>query len=334
MLLDMNPVRIERISGNEDDPFCLEDSIATYAHWIGRDYELMFMNSWDFNYALPDETNSSLIGERIFFDDNNNASQSFSQLLENYHGIKLSRLNSNSIQEEILNTQSELIAERPLLLVADVFWCPWAIGFQKYHGSHVYLINGLDDQIAGFLCVDCFNLTSFLSLPLINFMKGRTNLGRFTIFDEPVINPDDIINSVYMIATKLLGGEKTANSFNHMRELANEINQNFDIRRELGGQTAYQNTFLWKGIFEIALRRTKFALLLKYISKKFSSREDFYLEMSLHFKESMFMWYKILSMLGKIFLINKPDTDIIRRLASSIKDVADYEEKLAYRLLA
>jgi hypothetical protein len=333
MFLDINPVRMERISGNEKDSFCLEDSIATFAHWIGRDYELMFINSWGFNYASPDKMNPLLIGERIFLHNTDIMRQNFLQSLEFYHGIKLTWIDSWSIQEDLLNIQLELTANRPVVLDFDIFWAPWARGFQKSHQSHSYLINGVDDPNAAFLCMDSFSLISYLTLPFRNFIKGRTNLGRFTIFNEPIINPDDIISSINMTAANLLGGEKTVNYFNLMREFGDEIIQSFDVQREMGGQTEYHNTILWNKIKEFALTRLRFALLLKYLSKKLSSRESFLVEMSLRFKESGLMWYKIMNMLGKIFLVINLKTDIIRRFANSIKEIADFEEKLAYMLL-
>ena len=69
MVCEVKCTRIDKAKMIDRNATCLDDCIATIVTYFGRDYELMFVNSWEFDFKLGDTVQEieEIIDERAYF---------------------------------------------------------------------------------------------------------------------------------------------------------------------------------------------------------------------------------------------------------------------------
>lgn len=151
--------RIEKETGLT----CLDDCIATLAHYYGCHYEMMYADG----FAVLGSS-----GEYQF------ASSYFIRLvngprnLTDYHGLTLHRKEFYTKRRVKKLIRSEIEEGRPVLLLFDPFWCPWDWGFQQYSNEegHCFLVSDMTDR--GLVCADPYFEKEAELLPFEYFQKG------------------------------------------------------------------------------------------------------------------------------------------------------------------
>lgn len=135
-IISIEPIRTMRF--REGVPLCFEDNIASIACWLNSKYQLMFIDSWAFNYELIISSNNIDI-KRIKKIDK-------FELLEKYHGIKLIYHGMYNYDYYLSFVKNELLLNKPVITKFDAFWCPWDPGYQKVHNGHLCILVGMDED--------------------------------------------------------------------------------------------------------------------------------------------------------------------------------------------
>ena len=116
---------------------CQQALIASYATFIKRSYEMIFAESWGFEY------NSKLdsIGQGISPGYRNVRIEN----LRKFHGIN-TEITSLASVEDLFVWYYEKIKSSPIIIDIDAYCCPWNICYKKYHNLHYIMILGYNND--------------------------------------------------------------------------------------------------------------------------------------------------------------------------------------------
>jgi len=121
-------------------------AVAFLAKIINRDYQLMFLNSWDFYCKSHNQENTNHGFE--------SAKGGALKLLENYHRISLTPVWPLSGDSALECIREELINNRLPIIAIDTYWCPWNCQYQKKHHFQYCLVCLMDEAKQYFACLD------------------------------------------------------------------------------------------------------------------------------------------------------------------------------------
>lgn len=146
---------------------CLESYATSVVKWLGRDYDMMFAESWNYRFEGDDSNACCKSGSYISLGKHNDSWN----LLERYHGVKF-KFNEPENSINVLNIlRKELEEERPVIIKMDSYWCTYLKQtYHKLHEEHSVLVVGLDEEAGLIHCRD--HETDGANLTIGDFQQG------------------------------------------------------------------------------------------------------------------------------------------------------------------
>lgn len=312
--LDIKPI-------GDDSLDCFGDLIASIAAWWNLNYELMFVESWCFNFQPIVSSASSLLSQQI-----SGPERMPLKNLERYHGLKL-KMHQNLSANKVFNIiNKELVSEKPSILIIDDFWCPWVSSeYQRNHGYHTVLLIGIEEETKEIYCIDPFYSKSIEKLTYSDFSRGCNDCVTINRVNKTIINVDWRI----IVQNAVIKINKN-NTFQKMKAFGNVIPNKLDITGETIG---YQNPAfspLFQVLTSISLGRKEFAKSLEYLGKLWNITD--LLVKAEQLREAGYKWESIRALVTKVYFVpNK--LEILTKIAKKVIDLADFEENIAKELL-
>ena len=320
MILD-----IELLSEKESRD-CMEDFIASIASWWGREYALMYAESWDFNFFPRDHLPADTLGSRI----TPRVTPTF-DLLRKYHGMKFSQSGGMGSAEVLDLVQSELSEKRPVILGRS---------------QEIPIEDGQNDPF--FIMVTGIDGTSaviyYLRYRIDAGSEGGNELERMPVEDlkswcdscttveiegEEAADVDwrKIIESTHV---RLNGSSTSGNVFNSMRCFADEVRNALNIEAEVKG---YPNLFfvpLFNNLMRISHGRVQFARLLQHLFERYQVGD---LRNTAADLEGIGREWNLIRSLFIKSSFKPGDKKLLGRISTRIDELASQEKELAFKLL-
>ena len=309
MKIDINPIDYKFSN-------CFEAILANIAFWKNRNFELMYVNEWDFKYKLQNKDIANPLGNSLdSFCDKRNP-------LWHYHGIKFTQYESSSFDNlvEIIINQ---ILIKPITVRIDTFFFSWDKSYNKHHNlNHIIFVNGIDIEKEILYCTDPFYRICDIEVSFDCFIKGYT--GKYGIFEFE----NDISETIdgRIIIKNLVDSLFINKVFDSIRLFASELSKIETLSNELKGYKEGWQTPLYYNISEILNSRKRVPILLSFVAKKYNYREfiDFEKELYLISKK----WDMLKDLILKMFIL-EDISEIRKRIVNKLNEIADNEEKVA-----
>ena len=294
---------------------CFESVLANIAHWQERDYQLMYVNEWDFKFTSQNSLGNSLDTHR----DKSNAFNS-------YYGIKYTEYDCPDFKELIAVLNEEL-KDKPITVRVDTYYCPWDKGYMKYHNKmHIYFVNGLDREQSFLYCTDPFYHIEDRMISYDSFVKGYT--GRYGSFEIGSDKSRDVDGREILI--KILTSTIENNIFDSIRHFAQMLDKTESLANELEGFNAAWQTPLYWNIVAIEKSRKRIPFLFLFIADQYNVTEviDYLDEINLINEK----WDGLAGLILKM-LMTKDFSLIKDRIVDKLYEISEYEKSVANQLL-
>lgn len=313
--------RLEIIVKYDNTFNCLENLIVSVAKWLGYNYEMFFLDCWEFNYSKNDKIGNAIkLNEMCGYD-----------YLEIYHGLKMEYYEIGNLADKMscLNSIKEQISKKiPVIVGMNPYWCPWFIEkYQKINSRHACLILGMDKE-NNLDLVDIQYANNGYTLSYNDFIYGSLYYIIFKPLNKSNVNINirDIINN-HILNKDFVG------MFLQLKSFLDDIN-NLDFDKEIEG---YENNPtgapIFKNIYKISQSRRKFSASLMYLNKYLPNDSNLLNILSDKMKCVGEQWLSIFGMLCKAYYsINRRDK-IKERIVEKITDVIKEEERIFHQLV-
>lgn len=318
MFIDIKPVRDEAFN-------CYYSVIATLCGHYGIDYGLVFIGAWGFDFVMQGYDKNAPIGPRI---STSMYKYTYPGLLEKYVGIKLNRHDTADTEEALYLMRKEIPQGRPVIISSDLFWCPWNLAYQKYSFPHFYLAAGFDEENGSLICIDPYISSGREWLSLENFINGYKACITFELIEKKDILPVTL-ELVGNVVNHIIAAERSSGMFDKMRSLAHEIEEYLDFSIELNGYDDIYAVPLFDNIKALVSNRKAFAKTLYYLGDKLNINE-FY-SLAERMGRVADQWDNVRFNLMRLSMISDRKARQ-GKCALKIKEIADIEEELAYRI--
>lgn len=306
---------------NDSDYTCLEKIVATIANAYQRNYEMVFMNYWNFRFKSRESADNQKIGERIVV----RRDRITEQLLQ-YHGIRAipeSRCNAAKLLECIT---TELAAGRLVSLKFDQYYLPWATEKNRtvLRSRGSLIVTGIDQR--GVHCIDVHGSKRQEVLPLDCFELGCVTtdggLVRFLpVHDEVIeISWDEVVESLVRQITE-------TNMYDQIRSFAEAIGQDVDFFKESDQAVDIENITLIKRFKDVCRSRMLFSKTLHYLAL-LPINQEIATEI-LHYEEKFLqissMWRLIYSTIVKAFYLQRLGSELSAATEQRVREAAAAE---------
>ncbi|MDF2521632.1 MAG: hypothetical protein K0R84_2260, partial [Clostridia bacterium] len=302
---------------HDDSRSCVDDIVVAIADWYGCDYQLMFSESWEFEF-----TAGSIILPR---------EDKRYDLIGKYHRLKMTFHDAENAEQLIQKIMDELKEGRPIAIYIDTFWCPWYVGkFQEVHSDHFCIVLGYDEEKGAFYCIDGQMSTTPVELPVQMLKEGYDNYIAFRLTEDN--EPEWDWQEIIMKAVDSIGLQnKDNNMFSSMTDFASYLNEGFNMSNEIHG---YENEPSLAPIFQqlkkVNRGRKQFAIALGYIAEK--KGIDELQVISDRLNKAGDIWISIYGMLIKSLYIDNPK-QITGRISKKVMEISDIERSIAEDLV-
>ncbi|MCX8132084.1 MAG: C39 family peptidase [Clostridia bacterium] len=304
---------------------CTQDLIASLAVWRGLEYEVVFADSWGFEFT-PDADRQGIIGNMI--DSGINDSQ---RLAEDFLGIKLFNCEVKSLEQVLDTAKSELEEGRPLIIWIDSYWNPCAPNYKKSHFYyHSFMAVGIDSLNNSLIYIDPY--TSPEKQLYISVDELKEGIGPIITkirFDENVNSQLPWLDLLKDNMLKIEGKKQTPGAFNAMREFAGYFEKNIDYVKEAQEYNNFYNWLISLKIDEIVRGRRQFAKFLKALSVYHDVPDISTIIAGLETASSK--WHTVHTLVMKGALLDEPDP-VNTKISLRVKALADYEEEIFIQL--
>lgn len=302
---------------------CLDNAWISIAAWLKRDYQLVFSQSWNFEFKLGKQYKEDLFCNRICVKQ-----LDYKRLIEMCCDIQFKYNKVTNVNESLRILENEFNEGRPVIIYMNSFWCPWKIEYQKINAPHFCLALGTDEN-GNLQCVDSGPLNYGIILPLHDYLEGGGNCITFQITEPKLqkIEYNLIIRESLMDLYKQING---FNTFDSIRNLSIELKGHFNLAEELKDNDLSN---IWLVPIIMKLRsvsggRLQYATFLKYYYSKNNINDLLLLSSDLEFVSSR--WDLVRKIIEKhIFSKRLVDID---KLSNIISEIADLEEAIAQKL--
>lgn len=208
--------RIEKETGLT----CLDDCIATLAHYYGCHYEMMYADG----FAILGNGCECRFASSYFIRLVNGPRN-----LTDYHGLTLHKKGPFTKRRMKKLIRDEIEEGRPVLLLFDPFWCPWDWGFQQYSNEegHCFLVADVTEE--GLVCVDPYFEKEAELLPFEYFQEGIRGIYLVEYTGERSVSADEYKECL----EKLFVHCKDQKYFEGLRSLIDELAYRDNIFNEV-----------------------------------------------------------------------------------------------------
>lgn len=294
---------------------CFEKSILTIINWEYGEYYKAFMHSWGFRY---DNQGEKLIGQRL-----NANNYDIMQDIITHYGIILERYNKTDDKELLDKIHEELQNKRPIIVVADEYYCHWTFNYHKKNLSHVYIIIGIT-QDNDFMCIDTQPKMTNLILSQEEFILGYKQIYTYDTRPINIEYPnlqtllDDCIHS---------GDEKSYLLNTHEMQLFIDDFEHIDFYNEFIDAEIWYSP-LFKNINRIYGGRVQFIEFLKHYRNN-----SFINGFISRLNDAASEWHIIRASLMKIYFNKERYLIEIDKICHRITKVLDLEKELFESLI-
>ncbi|WP_051569069.1 non-ribosomal peptide synthase/polyketide synthase [Alkaliphilus transvaalensis] len=312
------PIKIEFI----ENFTCIEQVIRGLGKWKCVDFQLMFLDDWEFDYSKSWE----MLSEKLQYTQEKKYS-----LLEKYHNIKFNvKVLEDADKDEAFDYIKESVLQnRPVGIIMDYFWTPWHPSYYKKQSTlHYLLVIGVDEATDEIICIDPQLAINGERLDRSHFSKGAIESNDFYLVDENnQIHLKDILDEIY---TNLFENKEKGNMFQEIRRFADSFLNDFDYEGQL---ELYRDdpsiSPCLKEVFQIGNSRANYGMALKYISEKYNYNKFNSTIEGLNL--SYTKWRAIFGILMKAFYTGKVK-ESKNKVFNRLLEIANLEEELYFQL--
>lgn len=318
VLLDIDPIKDDGITS------CFDAQLQSYAVWKDRNYELMYIDNWQFEFAHEEKKGEGIwsrgaVAARLFFDD-------ILEPVDNlncYEGIMCQMQKVDTYYaREIVDRQLE--AGYPTLICVDTYNIPWLEHFYgKIHSTHCVMIVGKNNN-GEYYCNDTRPFqeepikAGALELERL-FFKERTVVGVFSEHKSCVSDNDireALLSNIHM------------EMFDKIELFADYVSNGIIDYKEFEGFDGGIGIIL-RAIRNIIRARCHYLEVLNYVMDKdiIEKNEDVLMRFQKIIKE----WNVIKGLFFKISMTNKY-TLYQQKIADKIREIAFVERQTAEML--
>lgn len=299
---------------------CFEAILANIAVWDKRNYELMYINEWNFKFNLLKEGVANRLGNSL------NSFCDIRNTLYFYHGIKFTQYECLDFANliDIINQQ---LLSKPITVRMDTFYCPWDKSYRKHHNvNHIFFINGIDNDRRTIFCTDPFYLIQDEKISFEDFAKGYNNQYGIFEFEDDNSKSMDGGRLIENILISLINNK----TFEKIRFFAKELKKIKSLSNELEGfQEAWQAP-LYYNIAGIANSRKRIPVLIVFIANNYNCKE--LISCSDELYSISLKWNSLKDLILKMFILDNI-SETKSRIVNNLEDIANREEEIAKKLL-
>lgn len=321
-IISMPYKQIPRLDGNATPSFCRDDCVSTYATFVGKQYQTMYMSAM-LNYYKPNSEKS--IGESIYSDMN------IEKCMREYVGVAFEQIESDDIIQAIID---QINQGKPVQVAVDGFYCPWDWRYQLFEDSgHSMFVVGYDLDTKHFICVDPYYEKQDTEISFEEYLCAHQG-----IFVPKVVMTGAIdVESVLKDRAKLAASDEYLGS---MKQLPQAIRDGFVLEKEVEGydeedfsmEENQDNIHLNKAMKNIVHDRLRYSLLLRYVATV-AKNQDKYLNLA---DECAFIakkWNMARMMLLKCLFARKTER-FADGLANKIDEIIDAELEMLNKVFS
>ena len=191
---------------------CDEQLLSAVSVWLGRRYEMIFSQFWNFKLLKTQGDDLKSISNKIWIENGDHIN-----LLEKYHGIRVTDIGHPTHCDFVKIVNRELSNGLPVATQFDNRFFPWNKGDGNDEIT-LCLVTGIDKVKDEILFVDIHNLRKSAQLSIKLFLQGYRNCKTFEIVDNEKKHID-----WRLLCMKNIVQLHVDNSFGSMRELADLI---------------------------------------------------------------------------------------------------------------
>ncbi|MBN2531400.1 MAG: hypothetical protein JXB88_00840 [Spirochaetales bacterium] len=284
---------------------CYERSIATVALWLKRNFEMMFMDVWDFSILVDDKEKRN-VGQLIYPGEWN-----LEKYIKKYHGIQVNNIkftSNNSLLETIV---SEINGNIPVMVDDD--WLVTGIDEEKKE-VHLFIIHSSQPVI----------------IPWEEFTRGIKGNGIKEYFtfeitgdESTCVDPDYMFEHTKERVCSLESGKP---GYEQVKEFAEIFYVAFDYSTELKDAEDVYETPIVKNILDVSRGRKLFRMTLEYISR--IAHTGLFTGVQKRLETAENKWLFIMSLFIKAYHAGNFENATRMKIYRNIKDVVDDEKNI------
>lgn len=298
---------------------CFAGCMVSILEWKGMDCSILFRNAWEFNFAenFKQHFLKDLIREPEIIDYN---------ILRIIFGITI-HYKEYVDKDNIINIIKEQVEKNlPVIVIHDMYWCPWLKSFQFRHApEHGSIVIGYDDS--NFICSDYVPKCNRGVLPYEYIGKSFKGMFILKIDSNSVMKNIDFNKIMSSIIESVI----FKNVFAEIRRFGNYIKNDFDPISEFNqyGESDFgiSNPVNWI-IERIAYSRYYFTQALSAINKELKTD---YLPVSINkLLDAKEQWLVIRAAIMECCISRKSSK--LTHISELIINLANFEENIFYGL--
>lgn len=302
---------------------CVENSFISITAWLKLNYQLAFMQSWDFGFKTGEAHKNDLFSSRITLNPID-----YRMLIDKYCAIQFTYNTITDPNETLKIITNEFNNGRPVIIFIESFWCPWKDEYQKAHTDHFCLALGINDN-GDIHCVDCSPLNYGCVLPLNEFLRGGGDCITFIVSDDipKAMEFEKVIGELVKDLYKPIDGY---NTFDSIRNFAFDFKNSFDLMKEIEGNdlSSTWGIPIIQKLRSVSGGRAQYADFLRcFYSKR---NIDGLLELCAELEYVSAKWKYVMSIIEKHILSKKPVN--VDKISNIVFEIADLEEAIAQKI--
>ena len=307
---------------------CIENILASLAAFWKCDCYMISSEVWGFSYKTIEcsSNKSVLIGNKL-----NSNSGDYFKLFGQYHNVEINiyDLNLYNITDLKNIITSEIDINNPVILMINLFWCPWTKFYKIFEAIHYCMIIGVNEENQLLYCIDPFYTLEVIELPMSDFEQGSMScitLHKLNKKDNNIEWCSVIKNA----ALHYLGDVNIQSTYLEMCNFAQDVRDKYNAAEEYFQMGDKKFSFISNEINHIRLARLSFSDFLKNFATKYKVNSLY--EYSKRMLELGKSWYNINIMFIKTSYMGEKDL-LIKRISKTILDLAEKEKNVAMGLL-
>ncbi|MBB3113020.1 hypothetical protein FHS18_005123 [Paenibacillus phyllosphaerae] len=289
-------------------PTCFDDIVATISAYCNRDYELMYINIWDFLDL------STVNGDQYLQRKKDN--------LRKYHGIHI-EFKAASFSDMIPVIQRNVSRGIPVIIGFDGYYCEWDPFFGKTHNNHACVAIDIDVQAREITLADPYFNRTKEKVSFDVLARASNHYGEVHIGGQP-----DLADRMAILQQGLKRIQENG-MIERMRDFSNYISRLSDEDMDAFYRDAIESA---SGIYnyfkQTILGRMHFGVMLKsyceiYKTEEFRIWSDELYAMAIY-------WESIQNLFIKALYIGNLKS-VQEELVERIQEAARIEERLVTR---
>lgn len=290
---------------------CTQIAFATYARNNNRHYEMILSETWGFDF----HDNEKIFGKSLHPGYQGRRRE----LLEKYHGIRVTDLPYESKKELCSNIFSYINKYGPMLLKCDIYNCSWNMAYRHDHVNHFIIIIGANDQNSIVTILDPFTSENKYEVDLNDVANENGILCYFEMIGQESISDIDIRTEL----NHTLEYIRSIDMFDKMGLFSKSIPQKFEFD-DVSIKNVYAVPLVFN-LYRIMNQRYCFSLFLRVACDYKIIDESFVAEM-----KTIADKYKLLRIIVVKTILQQKSTEMI---VDIINDIISKERKLYKKLV-